>query len=159
MLAWDTRIEISPGEDGKGAEDFVAYSKDGKTIDYVQGAEQAKFLGTSVDAYVQYLKNEEDFERASKRDFIDVQCAVLDCEDQPDFHEIIQITLSSSSIPAFKSYQSDLNAKAKCVAMGLPGFSVPENPFEFFFIREDAENKKSQTWTKLVIKSSLPAKI
>lgn len=158
MLAWDSHSEISPGEEGKSSAEFVAYAKDGKTIDYVIGDEQKKYVGSTVTDYLAYLKTEEDFDRASKRDFIDVQCAVLDCEDQSEFHEIIQITLSSSSIPAFKQYQNDLNARSKCAAMGLPGYSVPENPFQFFFIREDAANNKNQTWTKLAIKTNLPAK-
>lgn len=157
MLAWDNHTEISPGEDGKSSSDFVAYSKDGVTIDFVVGEELKKFEGTSVDDYVRYLRDEEEFEKAGKREFVDVQVAVLDSEDEHDFHEIVQVTLSSSSIPAFKKYQNDLNAKAKCVAMGLPGYSVPENPFQFYFIREEAEKGKN-SWTKLRISSTLPAK-
>lgn len=158
MLAWDDHTEVSPGEDGKSSADFVAYSKDGEVIDFVVGEELKKFEGTSVADYLKYLREDEDFDKAGARDFVDVQCAVLDSENEHEFHEIVQITLSSSSIPAFKKYQNDLNARAKCVAMGLPGFVVPDNPFQFYFIREAAEKGKN-SWTKLRISSTLPAKI
>lgn len=158
MLAWGRHYEISPGTDDKSSADYVAYSKDGVTVDFVVGEENKKYEGTPVADYLDFLRDDEEFDKASKREFIDVQVAVLGCEDEPEFHEIVQVTLSSSSIPAFKKYQNDLAARAKCVAMGLPGFSVPENPFEFFFIREDAEKGKN-SWTKLRIATSLPAKL
>ena len=158
MLAWGRHFEISPGEDGKSSAEFVAYSKDGETVDFVVGEEQKQFEGQSVADYLKYLRETEEFDKAGKREFIDVQVAVLNCEDEPDFHEIVQVTLSSSSIPAFKKYQNDLKARARCVSMGLPGFSMPEDPFNFFFIREDAEKGKN-SWTKLRIASTLPAKL
>ncbi len=158
MLAWGRHFEISPGEDGKSSGDYVAYSKDGVTVDFVVGEEQKGYEGTPVADYITWLRDTEEFDKAGKREFIDVQCAVLGSEDQDDFNEIIQVTLSSSSIPAFKKYQNDLTARAKCVAMGLPGYSVPENPFGFYFIREEAEKGKN-SWTKLRIATSLPAKL
>lgn len=39
MIAWDEHTELSPGESGDSTKDFVAYSKDGKTIDSVIGEE------------------------------------------------------------------------------------------------------------------------
>lgn len=158
LLAWGRHFEISPGDDGKDSAQFVAYSKDGVVIDSIVGDEQKTWVGKPVADYVDYLQNTEEFEKAGRREFLDTQVAVLDCEDEPDFHEIVQVTLSSSSIPAFKKYQSSLEATAKAVAMKLPGFSLPEDPFTFFFIREDAEKGKN-SWTKLRIATSLPAKL
>lgn len=158
LLAWDRHFEVSPGEEGEASSSFVGYSKDGVTIDSVIGEDVKAWEGKPVQEYLEYLRTEEDFDKASKREFIDCEVAVLGSEEEPDFHEIVQVTLSSSSIPSFKRYQSDLEAKAKCVAMNLPGFSLPESPFEFYFIREDAE-KGRNTWTKLKIASTLPVKI
>lgn len=158
LLAWDTSFVVSPGEQGKDSGGFVAYSKDGVTIDSVSGEEQKAWVGKSVEDYVTYLQETEEFEKAGRREFIDCECAVLSCEDEPEFNEVIQITLSASSIPAFRKYQADLEANAKCVQMGLKGFKLPEDPFTFFFLREVA-SKNSNTWTKLKIVSSLPAKI
>lgn len=157
MLAWDRHYEVSPGEESESSSGFVAYSKDGVTIDNVIGEEQRSWEGKPVADYVAYLQKEEQFDKAGKREFIDVQAAVLDCEEEKDFHEIVQITLSASSIPAFRKYQSDLEARAKCVQMGLPGYTLPEDPFTFYFIREAAEKGK-MTWTKLRIATALPAK-
>lgn len=158
MLAWGRSWQITPGTDGKDSTQFVAFSKDGKIIDHILGEEQKSWEGKGVDEYLAYLQKEEEFDRAAKREFIDTQCAVLSSEEEPDFNEIVQITLSSSSIPAFRSYQTSLEAKAKCVAMGLPNFKLPENPMQFFFLRE-AASKGSNSWTRLRIVTDLPAKI
>lgn len=158
LLAWDRHFEISPGEDGKDSGSFVAYSMDGVTIDNVVGEEVKVWEGKSCDDYLTFLRDTEEFDKASKREFIDTEVAVLGCEDEPDFTGVIQITLSSSSIPAFKKYQSDLESTAKCVAMGLPGYKLPDDPFSMYFIRESAEKGKN-SWTKLRLAASLPAKL
>lgn len=158
LLAWDTSFQVSPGEQGKDSGVYVGYSKDGVTLDSVSGEELKSWEGKSIDEYLTFLRDVEEFDKASKREFIDCQVAVLGCEDEPEFTGVVQITLSSSSIPAFKKYQTDLEATAKCVAMGLPGYSLPADPFTFFFIREAAQ-KGNNTWTKLKIASTLPAKI
>lgn len=158
LLAWDYSYQVSPGEQGKDSGQFVAYSKDGVTIDSIIGEELKSWEGKPLDDYLEYLRNEEEFDKAGKREFIDTECAVLGSEDEPEFREVLQVTLSSSSIPAFRKYQSDLEANAKCVAMGLAGFRLPEDPFTFYYLR-DVASKGSNTWTKLKIVSSLPAKI
>lgn len=158
LLACDTSFQVSPGEQGKDSGVYVGYSKDGVTLDSVSGEELKTWEGKPIDEYLTFLRDVEEFDKASKREFIDCQVAVLGCEDEPEFTGVVQITLSSSSIPAFKKYQTDLEATAKCVAMGLPGYSLPADPFTFFFIRENAQ-KNSNTWTKLKITSTLPAKI
>lgn len=158
LLAWDNHFEISPGEDGASSSDYVAYSKDGVTIDNVIGQELKAWEGRLVADYLEYLKTEEDFSAASKREFLDTQVAALGSEEEPDFTGVIQVTLSSSSIPAFRTYQTKLAADAKCVAMGLPGYSLPEDPFTFYYIRE-AASKGKNSWTKLRIASVLPAKV
>lgn len=158
LLAWGRHFEISPGEDGASSSAFVAYSKDGETIDSVIGEDNKSWEGKSVRAYVEHLQKNEDFDKAGVREFVDCQVAAMGSEEEPDFSGVIQVTLSSSSIPAFKRYQSDLEATAKCVQMGLPGYSLPANPFAFYFLRE-AASKGRNTWTKLRIVSDLPAKI
>lgn len=158
LLAWDYSYQISPGDDSKAASGYVAFSKDGKTINNVIGEEQKSWEGKPVVEYLDFLKTVEGFPKASVRDFIDTECALLDCEGAPDFRDVIQLTLSSSSIPAFKTYQSKLEGTAKCVAMGLPGFSLPEDPFQFFWVRESA-SKDGKNWTKGKIVTALPAKI
>lgn len=159
LLSWDDHYEVSPGEQGASTKDFVAYSKDGKTIDQVIGDELKAHVGTPVEAYLKYLTDTEGFKNAKCRRFIDTACALLatDSGDGP-LNKVVQITLSESSIPAFSRYQQDLQDNARCVAMGLPGFTLPEDPFTFFFLREVA-TKGQNNWTKLKIVSTLPAKI
>jgi len=159
LLSWDDHTEISPGETGASTKNFVAYSKDGKTIDSVIGEEMKGWIGKSVADYVTYLKDEEDFSKTKSRRFIDTACAVIasDSGDGP-VGEVVQITLSESSIPAFAKHQEQLANKARCVAMGIPGFSLPADPFTFFFLRE-VTSKGQNTWTKLRIVQDLPAKI
>lgn len=158
LLAWDRHYEISPGEDGKGSAEFVAYSLDGITVDNVIGEEQKAWEGRTVADYLKFLREDEEFDKASCREFVDCQVAAMGSDEEPDFTGVVQITLSSSSIPSFRRYQAELEATAKCVAMGLPGYSLPASPFEIYFIREAAERGKN-TWTKLRLSSSLPAKV
>lgn len=160
MISWDDHYEVSPGEQSASTKDFVAYSKDGKTIDSVIGDELKGWAGKSVAEYVQYLQKEEDFDSAKCRRFVDVGGALLACENGEDgpLGTVIQITLSESSIPAFSRYQQELNDKARCVAMGIPGFKLPDDPFTLFFVRELA-SKGNNNWTKLKILGALPAKI
>lgn len=158
LLAWDRHFEISPGEEGASSGAFVAYSLDGITIDSVIGEEQKAFEGKPVAEYLEYLRKEEDFDKASKREFVDLQVAAMSSEAEPAFVAVIQVTLSSSSISGFRAYQSELEATAKCVAMGLPGFNLPEDPFSFYIVRE-AASKGKNSWTKLKICSTLPVKI
>jgi len=158
LLAWDRHFEISPGEDGKDSGSFVAYSLDGVTIDNVIGEDLKSWEGKPVDDYLTFLRDTEEFDRAAKREFIDTEVAMIGCEDEPDLTGVIQITLSASSIPAFRKYQSDLEGTAKCVAMGLPGYKLPDDPFSIYFIREAAEKGKN-SWTKLRLATSLPAKL
>lgn len=159
LLSWDDHFEISPGEQGASTKDFVAYSKDGKRIDSVIGEELKTWVGKSVDEYVEYLRTTEEFTNTKCRRFVDMAVALMaaDHEDAP-IGEVIQVTLSESSIPAFSRYQEQLSNKARCVAMGLPGFTLPEDPFTFFLIREVAK-KGDNKWTKLKVESALPAKL
>lgn len=159
LLSWDEHFEVSPGEQSASTKDFVAYSKDGKTIDSVIGEDQRSWVGKAVADYVENLKGEEGFDGAKCRRFIDVAGALMSAENGDDLvGTVIQITLSESSIPSFSRYQQELTDKARCVAMGLPGFKLPDDPFTMFFIRELA-NKGNNSWTKLKIASALPAKI
>ena len=157
LLAWGRHFEVSPGEEGASSSAFVAYSADGETIDNVIGEEQKSWEGKNVKEYLEYLRTTEEFDKASVREFIDTEVAVLGSEEEPDFTGVIQITLSSSSIPAFRKYQTDLEATAKCVAMNLPGYKLPEDPFTIFFLREPAEKGKN-SWTKIRLSATLPAK-
>lgn len=158
LLAWARHFEISPGEDGASSAAFVAYSMDGVTVDNVIGDDNKKWEGKPVLEYLEHLRTVEEFDKASVREFFDTQVAAMGAEAEPDFTGVIQVTLASSSIPAFRKYQSDLDATSKCVAMGLPGYSLPDDPFTFYFIREAAEKGKNR-WTKLKIAATLPAKI
>ena len=108
---------------------------------------------------MKYLRDDEEFAKAKSRRFIDTACALLatDSGDGP-IGKVIQVTLSESSIPAFSRYQQELQDNARCVAMGLPGFTLPDDPFTFFFLRELAQ-KNSNKWTKLKVVTSLPAKL
>ena len=160
LMSWDDHHEASPGESGASSKDYVAYSKDGKTIDSVIGAElKSDWEGKSLADYMTFLKEEEGFKMAKNRRFIDTACAILatDSGDGP-VGKVVQISLSPSSLSAFDRYQSELATNARCVAMGLPGFSMREDPFTFYFIREVAA-KGSDKWTKLRIEATLPAKI
>ena len=159
LISWNDSYQVSPGEQSASTKDFVAYSKDGKTIDSVIGEElRGEWTGKPMADYLNYLKTEEGMDKAKARRFVDLGCALLACDtgDGP-LNSVVQITLSESSIPSFSRYQSELNDTARCVAMGIPGFKLAENPFRFFIIRE-VTSAKGNTWTKLNIKGALPAK-
>ena len=160
LISWAEHFEVSPGEQSASTKDFVAYSFDGKTIDSVIGDDMKSWVGKSVADYVKELQEEEGFANAKCRRFIDVAGALLSCENGEDgpLGTVIQITLSESSIPGFSRYEQELKDKARCVAMGLPGFKLPDDPFTMFLIRELA-SKGNNNWTKLKLSSSLPAKI
>lgn len=158
MIAWDDRVQISPGVDTDLAKDAVAYSKDGVTIDSVIGFERhGAWVGKPLSVYLEYLKESHDFVKARASRFIDVACVVHDCESDSGKElvgEVICVSLSSSSIPSFSQYQEKLNMKAKAVARGIPGVVVPADPFTFYFIRE-AASKDGKDWTKLKVSDKL----
>lgn len=157
LLSWDDSFVVSPGSKDKTSDGFMAYSKDGVTIDMVVGDEQKSFEGKSVGEYVDYLRDTEGFDKASRRRYVNLGCYVLGADHaKAEIGETVQITLSESSIPTFSKYQEALINKAKCVAMGLPGASLPENPFMFFVIAE-AASKGGNDWTKLRISATLPS--
>lgn len=158
LMAWGKHFEISPGESGASTKEFVGYSKDGKTIDSVIGEDVKSWEGRSVDDYIKYLREEEEFAGAKVREFVDMACALMACDAGDVPLKMIQLTLSETSIPSFSRYQQELKDTARCCAMGLPGFTLPDDPFNFFVIREVA-SKGSQRWTKLMISSELPAKL
>lgn len=157
MVAWDDRIQISPGSDTAAAKDCVAYSKDGKTIDSVIGDKYRPWLGKSVDEYITFLKN-NDWMNAKKSTYVDVACIVHTGESKAAKEmagEVICITLSQSSTPSFKSYQEKLNMKAKALARGIPGVQLPADPFTFYFGTEPA-SKDGKDWTKLKVSDKQP---
>lgn len=157
MIAWDDRVQISPGSDTTPAKDCVAYSKDGVTIDSVIGFEKyGSWVGKKVADYLQFLKD-SDYLKASASRYIDVACVVHDGDLKAAKElagEIICISLSKSSIPSFSSYQEKLNMKAKAAARGIPGVVVPADPFTFYFICE-AASKGDNNWTKLKVSDKL----
>lgn len=159
IISWGRHYEVSPGESGASTKDYVAYSKDGKTLDSVIGEELKSWVGKPVADYVEYLRNEEEFASTKTREFIDMGCALLatDSGDGP-IGKVIQITLSETSIPSFSRYQQELKDTARCVSMGLPGFAMPDDPFSLFVVREVA-SRGTNRWTKLMLTSTLPAKI
>lgn len=159
LLSWDDHYEVSPGESGDSTKDYVAYSKDGKTVDSVLGSELQEWVGKSVDEYTTFLRDEEDFKLTKCRRFIDTACAVLGADKgSAPIGKVVQITLSETSIPSFASYQQQLQDNARCVEMGLAGFTLPDDPFSFFFLRESAQKGKNN-WTKLRVLATLPAEI
>ena len=157
LIGWSRRLEISPGEQGKQYKDYVAYSKDTKTIDSVFGEDFKVWIGSPVQEYLNFLKKEEELSKASSRLFVDCAVAVLGSETDECIGEVVNISLSSSSIRSFEKYQNELNAKARCAAMGIKGFDLPDNPFQFYFITEDATNGNNE-WTRIRISSDLPSK-
>jgi hypothetical protein len=159
LLAWDTHFEVSPGSQDKTSKDFVGYSKDGKTMDSIIGEDQKSWVGKPVDAYLDYLKNTEGFEKAKCAQYVDMSCALLGTDSgEGPVGTVIQITLSQSSIPSFKKYTQSLKDTARCVSMGLAGFKMPEDPFTLFVIREVVAANGNR-WTKLNFATSLPAKL
>ena len=160
MLAWDDHFEVSPGAETPASKDFVAYSKDGITIDSVIGEKLRGWVGTKVQDYVQYLHSETDYSKADMRRFIDIGFVVEEGENSTDLvGEIIQITLSSSSIKSFTSYQEQLTMKARAIARGVKNVTLPEDPFTFYFIRESASDGKGKSWTKLRVSPTLPTQV
>lgn len=160
MIGWDDRFEISPGSKAVAAKDAVAYSKDGISIDNCIGEEfSTEWNGRPVAEYLQFLRGTMEYRTAEKRRFIDIGCVIHECESAPEMAgEILQISLSQSSIPSFSSYQEKLAGKALAVSKGIPGILVPKDPFTFYFLRE-AANKGDNSWTKLKVMDKLPTKI
>ena len=160
LLGWAFHHEITPGSQESNTKDFVAYSKDGDVIDSVIGSEMKSWEGKPVEEYLDHLRNTEGFDKASCKKYVDLACALLgsDTGDGPVNSGVIQVTLSPSSIPSFSRYQQSLKDQARCVAMGLPGFTMPEDPYTLFLVREVVAANGNR-WSKIVFHSTLPAKI
>lgn len=157
MIGWNDRVQVSPGE-GK-SKDLVAYSDDCVTISKVIGEAGEGWVGRSVADYVQHLRVDQNCILAKSSVYVDVALALFKCESSSvDFiGEVIQITLNPSSISSFKSYQEKLKTTAMCVAKGLPGFKLPDDPFSFYFTVEAAA-KGDKAWEKLKVLAKLPTK-
>ena len=159
MIAWDNHWEVSPNSKNEKSRDCVAYSKDGETISNVISREFDEWVGQPINEYVAYMRSELGYVEAGSRPFIDVCCVVHESESSDAYNgEIIQITLSKSSMTSFKKYQENLVQKARAVARGIPGVAVPKDPFTFYFLRELASSN-GNNWTKLVVVDKLPAKL
>jgi len=158
MVAWDEHTEISPGSKSDKSKGAVGYSKDGLTIDHIiDSKEYGDWVGRKVDDYVNFLRS-SDYPEAKKSKFVDVAAVVHDTDSaagKAKVGEVIQVTLTQTSIPSFAKYQEQLNMKAKAFARGIPGIKLPENPFDFYFLRE-VTTKGDNTWTKLKVVTTLP---
>ncbi len=157
MVAWDDRIQISPGVDTPSAKDCVAYSKDGKTIDSIIGEKYRQWVGRPVQDYIKFLKD-SDWPQARQSTYVDVACIIHTGESKAAKEmagEVICITLSQSSTGSFKSYQEKLEIKARAKARGIPGVQLPEDPFTFYFSTE-AASKDGKDWTKLKVSTTQP---
>lgn len=157
MIAWNDRIQISPGVDTDNAKLCVAYSQDHVTIDNVIGVDKyGSWVGRKVADYVEFLK-ESDFPKAAASRFIDIAFAVRDAEKQAGkamVGEVITVSLSKSSIPSFSQYQDKLNMAAKMIERGIPGIVLPEDPFTFYMTAE-AASKDGRDWTKIKVSDKL----
>jgi len=158
MIAWDEHYEISPSSDAAAAKEAVGYSKEGKTLDSVIGKAYANWVGKPVDEYVTSLQL-DGFAGAKCGRFIDVACVVHETDSEDSLNgEIIQVTLSQTSIPSFSAYQERLIGKALAITRGVKFVTLPADPFTFYFVRQAAE-KNGKSWTKLQVLDKLPAKL
>lgn len=158
MLSWDDHWEVSPNEKAEGSRDFVAYSDDGETISRTIGEEYRRWVGKPVNDYIAFL-HAEGYDQAKARMFVDIEAVILEAESTTDMNgEIVQITLSQSSLPSFNRYQERLKGIARAISRGVPGMKLPEDPFTFYLLRQLA-SAKGNNWTKLEVLSKLPAKI
>ena len=159
MAGWDDHWEVSPGSQSDKAKDAVAYSKEGKVIDSVIGVERfGMWVGKSIEEYTHHLQNDGDFPKAKFARYVDVAFLVLESDTNAEMAgEVIQVTLSKTSIPSFSSYQSNLNAKAALIKRGVKNIKLPEDPFTFYFLRESMA-KNGNNWTRLHVVDKLPVK-
>lgn len=158
MLAWDDHFEVSPNSKAEKSKDALAFSKDGRTIDRVLGDEFADWIGRPPAEYVKFLQTEHGYETANFRRFIDISCVVHEAESEDVFNgEIVQITLTQSSIPSFSQYQEQLKQKAVAVASGVVGVKVPADPFTFYLMAI-AASANGNDWVKLQVVNKLPTK-
>jgi hypothetical protein len=154
LLSWDFHWQVTPGTDGAKSKDFVAFSSDGETIESVIGEDMRHYVGSSINDYLSYLRT-EGFDKAESKRYLNTVCAVLASESGK--HEpgmLVQIVFSPSSVSSFNSYQEKLKGVARGVQLGLPGFTMPSDPFTLTFRTESAA-KGSNRWTRLTVE---PAK-
>lgn len=158
MIAWDDHWEVSPGSKSEKSKDAVGYSKVGDKIDSIVGAKYSEHVGKSIDEYVTYLQNDGDYPEAKKGRYVDIAFLLQSCEngDSDLIGEVIQITLSQTSIGSFAAYQEGLKMKAKVAARGI-AVKMPEDPFTFYFGAE-AVSKDGNNWTKLNVSNKQPTK-
>lgn len=161
MIAWDDRVQISPGSDATEAKNCVGYSADGITLDSVIGFDKyGSWVGKPIAAYLSFLQS-GDWPKASASRYLDVACAVHGGESKEAkamAGEIICVSLSKSSIPSFSKYQQSLNVKAQAIQRGgalADMVRIPTDPFTFYFVAEPA-SKDGKDWTKLAVSDKLP---
>lgn len=152
LLAWAFHWQIAPGSDATKAKEFVAFSDDGETVSSVIGEDLRHFVGKPVNTYLDYLRS-EGYDKAESKRYLDTAVAVLGSESgKHEPGDVVQITFSPSSISSFSQYQEKLKTRARGVQLGLPGFTMPADPFTFKVAAESA-SKGSNRWTKLAIQA------
>lgn len=154
MMSFDTFHQVSPGDSGAKTKGFVAFSKDGVTVDSVIGdGTERSFVGKPVQAYLDYLRDTEGLTDAQSKEYLTVTMVVLDSEAKTvEPGTQVNVVLSQSSIRSFRAYEEKLKLNARAAAMGLPvKGGVSEDPFRFKFVAENASNNRGQKWCKLAI--------
>lgn len=155
MMSFDTFHQVSPGDSNSAkTKGFVAFSKDGVTVDSVIGdGTERSFIGKPVQAYLDYLRDTEGLTEAQSKEYLTVTMVVLDSEAKTvEPGTQVNVVLSQSSIRSFRAYEEKLKLNARAAAMGLPvKGGVSEDPFRFKFVAENASNNRGQKWCKLAI--------
>ena len=102
LLSWNKRWVVSPGKDGAEAREFARYSIDGKYTS----------KGEPVDEYIDRLRNELGYDKASLKEYIDL-FGVLDASEKDSDHVggSVTVSLSPDSVKAFSSFRRDIVVK------------------------------------------------
>lgn len=152
MMAYGSFWQVSPGDSDSKLKGFVAFSKDGQTVDSVIGdGVERGFVGKSVSDYLTYLRDTEGLSKADVKEYLNVGFLVVE-SDKPEVDPgtVVNIVLSQSSIRSFRAYEEQVKVNARAAAMGLPHKAMSDDPFRFKFVAEATQHKGNK-WTKLTL--------
>lgn len=153
LMAYGAFWQVSPGGSDTKLKGFVAFSKDGKTVDHVigDGAERS-FVGKPVVDYLDYLRNTEGLDKADSKPYLNMAILVTSSargeKSEVEVGETVNLVLSSSSIRSFTAYEEKLKLATRAMQMGLPSKALPDDPFMLRFTATEAQSNGNR-WTKI----------
>lgn len=154
LMNWAWLTQISPTVQGGQGKEFVGFSRDGETMDFIIGRDgaQGAYIGRSVEDYLKYLHTTEGLENAVAKRYMQIALVCLgSASGSFKQGDMVGLTLSPTSVSSFNAYNQKLQIAIRAAKMGLGSTQTVSDPFRIKLSVQGAKDAKGHTWNKLDI--------